>query len=99
MIRATTAPSLIRGTEGSGFTPDEVGAIYAANWERDLSQAHPSLGNVILAWKTMKVAVHEGRLHEAEMRGFQGAIQHLIESAARNFKGFLDATSYGGYQA
>jgi hypothetical protein len=96
--------SVVQGLEGSGFTPDEIGAIYAANWERDLSQAHPGLGNVILAWKSVKVAAYEGRLTEADIAGFQGACQSVLEQAlagfaqTRSFDGFLNATAYGGYQ-
>ncbi len=96
--------SVVQGLDGSGFTPDEIGAIYAANWERDLSQAHPALGNVILAWKTAKVAAYEGRLTEADIAGFQGACQSALEQAlevfatTKSFDGFVNATSYGGYE-
>jgi hypothetical protein len=96
--------SVVEGLEGSGFTPDEIGAIYAANWERDLSQAHPSLGNVILAWKSVKVAAYESRLTEVEIAAFQGSCQSVLEQAllgyaqTGNFDGFMNATAYGGYQ-
>ena len=96
--------SLVAGLAGSGFTPDEVGAIYAANWERDLSQAHPSLGNVILAWKSMKVAAYEGRLTEADTAAFQGSCQTVLETVllelatTHKLDNFLNATAYGGYQ-
>ena len=96
--------STVQGLEGSGFTPDEIGMIYAANWERDLSQAHPALGNVIVAWKSVKVAAFEKRLTEGDMAHFQGACQAVLESAIESMRAtggtdaFLDATAYGGYQ-
>jgi hypothetical protein len=96
--------SLVGGLEGSGFTPDEIGMIYAANWERDLSQAHPALGNVILAWKSVKVAAYEGRLSDADIAAFQGACQSVLEQAllvratTGSFDAFMEATAYGGYQ-
>jgi hypothetical protein len=78
--------------------------IYAANWERDLSQAHPSLGNVILAWKSVKVAAFEKRLTDGDIAHFQGACQTVLETALNSIlttgsaDAFLDATAYGGYQ-
>jgi hypothetical protein len=96
--------SVVDGLEGSGFTPDEIGAIYAANWERDLSQAHPSLANVILAWKSAKVAAYEGHLTEAHVAAFQSSCQAVLEQVTTialttgSVDAFLDATSYGGYQ-
>ena len=96
--------STVQGLEGSGFTPDEIGMIYAANWERDLSQAHPALGNVILAWKSLKVAAFEKRLTEGDIAHFQGSCETVLESALASIMAtgsadaFLDATAYGGYQ-
>ena len=96
--------STVQSLEHSGFTPDEVGMIYASNWARDLSQAHPSLGNIIIAWKTVKIAAYEGRLTESEIGAFQIACTRPLEVAAAEFAttqsldGFLNATAYGGYE-
>jgi uncharacterized protein DUF4157 len=90
--------SVVEALDGSGFTADEIGAIYASNWERDLSQAHPSLANVILAWKSVKVSAYQGRLSEADIAGFQGACQSVLEQLLANFDGFMAATSYDGYE-
>ena len=81
-LRPALPPHLDRaGTGGLGLHADEIGMIYAANWERDLSQAHPALGNVIVAWKSVKLAAFEKRLTEGDMAHFQGACQAVLESA------------------
>jgi hypothetical protein len=91
--------SLVDGLKGTGFTADEVGAMYAANWERDLSQAHPGLGNVILAWKAIKVATSERRLKAEDIGRFQGACQSVAAAfASQGFDKFASATSSGGYR-
>ena len=85
-----------------GFTPDEIGAIYAANWERDLSQAHPSLGNVILAWKQVKLAAANNERTPASVgaaeAGFNSAVENVLESVNHDgIDKFMLARSYGGY--
>jgi Domain of unknown function (DUF4157)/Heterokaryon incompatibility protein Het-C len=85
-----------------GFTPEEIGAIYAANWERDLSQAHPSLGNVILAWKQVKLAAAADdrtpqSVSTAES-GFNDAVKNVLEAVEKDgVDKFMLTRSYGGY--
>lgn len=91
--------SVVDGLAGSDFTPEETGLIYAANWERDLSQAHPALGNVILEWKAAKVAAAEGRLTDAEINGFQDACRKIADTALSSKVGDLaSGEAYGGYK-
>ncbi|GAA1667971.1 hypothetical protein GCM10009745_07940 [Kribbella yunnanensis] len=90
--------SVVNGLEGSGFTPDEIGLIYAANWERDLSQAHPALGNAILEWKAVKLAAKDGRLTNTEITAFHNACQAIIDAALADPGKLADSTSYGGYK-
>jgi Domain of unknown function (DUF4157)/Heterokaryon incompatibility protein Het-C len=85
-----------------GFTPEEIGAIYAANWERDFSQAHPSLGNVVLAWKQVKLAAADNERTPQSVSvaetGFNQAIQNVLESVEHDgVDKFMLARSYGGY--
>lgn len=83
--------SVVDGLAGSDFSADEIGLIYAANWERDLSQVHPALGNVILEWKAVKLAAHEGHLTETGITAFHRACQAVLSAG----KGLLSTTSYG----
>ena len=53
--------ALVHGLRGTGFADDDIGRIYAANWERDMSQAHPALATVAIRWKEIKMAAIEGR--------------------------------------
>jgi hypothetical protein len=91
--------SLVDGLKGSGFSADEIGKIYAANWERDLSQAHPDLGNVILAWKSLKIAAYEQHIKSDDVTHFQDACQTLLEhvvvalATKGGFERFKNATS------
>jgi hypothetical protein len=91
--------SVVEGLEQSQFSDTEIGAIYAANWERDLSQAHPALGAIILAWKSCKIAAFEGRLTQADIDKFDGTIISLMTLAmTANGRAALTANqAYGGY--
>ncbi|MFC9689992.1 DUF4157 domain-containing protein [Kribbella sp. NPDC056951] len=90
--------SVVNGLEGSGFTPDEIGLIYAANWERDLSQAHPVLGNAILEWKAVKVAAKDGRLTNTEITAFHNACQAIVDAGVADPAGLFAGSAYGGYK-
>src|SRR4051794_8076341 len=59
----------------AGFTSGDLGAIYAGNWERDFSQAHPALGAVVLAWKDLQRAKSEGRPLDAPAVRFRSGIK------------------------
>jgi hypothetical protein len=95
----------VEGLIGS-FSPDEIGAIYGANWERDFSQAHPAFGDVVLRWKQVKVAAFEGHLVQADVDAFRTSVATLIDLATNPFTLLSLATdmpslfteeSYGGY--
>jgi hypothetical protein len=97
----------VRGLVGTGFSDQEIGQIYAANWERDLSQAHPLLGNTILCWKEVKVAAYrrDAAAFERASRElrttmgtltdqvFGGGLLNIL-GGAMDIKG---GKSYGGY--
>ena len=36
------------------YSAEEIGAIYASNWERDFSQGHPDIGSAAIAWTAVK---------------------------------------------
>ncbi|MGW6282762.1 eCIS core domain-containing protein [Kribbella sp. NPDC055071] len=90
--------SVVNGLAGSEFTADEIGLIYAANWERDLSQAHPALGNVILEWKATKLAAHDGHLTDKEITNFHNACQAVLDAAISDPGGLASGQAYGGYK-
>ncbi|MCC6192602.1 MAG: DUF4157 domain-containing protein [Anaerolineales bacterium] len=89
--------SLVEGMAGSGFSPDEIGLMYAANWERDFSQAHPALAAVVLAWKGVKLAASQGNLTEAETGAFEGAVNNVVGMIPFQAKELADGRAYGGY--
>lgn len=78
------------------FSPDEIAAIYASNWERDFSQGHPDLANATLAWSQVKqyAAKHGGQPGPAA-QVFQDAIWKVVHSGLTEYKG---ETSLGGYR-
>ncbi len=87
----------------SGFTDEEIGMVYQANWERDLSQLHPSVAEVMLAWKDVKLAAispsdgRAGRVEAAEA-GFRGAASNVLSTLeSLGLDGFLETRAYGGY--
>jgi hypothetical protein len=89
--------SLVEGTQGTGFSPDEIGLMYAANWERDFSQAHPALGAVVLAWKAVKLAASAGTLTETELGAFEGAVGTVISMIPFRIGELKSGKAYGGY--
>jgi hypothetical protein len=87
----------------SGFSPEEIGMIYQANWERDLSQLHPSVAEAMLAWKDVKIAAvsdsegREQRVSEAET-GFQTASSNVLNTLEQlGLDEFLQMRAYNGY--
>jgi hypothetical protein len=89
--------SLVEGMVGTGFSSEEIGLMYAANWERDFSQAHPALGAVVLAWKSVKLAASQNRLTEAETDAFDGAVNNVIGMVPFRVGELIDGKAYGGY--
>jgi hypothetical protein len=102
--RLNTVRSLVK----TGFSDAQIGQIYAANWERDLSQAHPSLGEAIRSWKAVKVAAY--RRNESEFALASGMLRSAVASLLGQIGGpkILDdisgamilasSKSYGGYR-
>lgn len=91
--------SVVEGLAASGFSAEEIGAIYGANWERDFSQAHPALGDVVLRWKALKVAAFEGHLTQADVDAFRTSVGTVIDLATNPFTvTSLTEESYGGYR-
>jgi hypothetical protein len=70
--------SVVEGLATSGFTDEEIGQIYQANWERDFSQAHPALATVVLRWKEVKLAAARHAPLEAPIAAFEGSINQLF---------------------
>jgi hypothetical protein len=89
--------SLVEGTVGTGFSAEEIGLMYAANWERDFSQAHPALGAVVLAWKAVKMAASQNRLTEAETDAFEGSVNNVLAMIPFKIKELTEGKAYGGY--
>jgi hypothetical protein len=98
----------VHGLVGTGFSDQQIGQIYAANWERDLSQAHPVLGNTILCWKAVKVAAHRRdaaafAIASAELRQTMAQLLDLVFGGglldvAGGASDLAAAKSYGGYR-
>jgi Domain of unknown function (DUF4157)/Heterokaryon incompatibility protein Het-C len=91
--------SVVEGLDDTGFSAEEIGQIYAANWERDLSQVHPYLGNIILAWKGLKIAAIQNHLTQSEISSFEGTVEQLLNLALTpgGFDQIKKGKAYGGY--
>jgi hypothetical protein len=83
----------IRGLTGH-FSPEEIAATYAANWERDFSQGSPVIANAAIAWRALKThaADHAGDVGPAGPT-FTAAVWRVVDM------NLVDAgdTSLGGY--
>ncbi len=90
--------SLVEGMIETGFSAEEIGQMYAANWERDFSQAHPALGAIVLAWKRVKMAASQSRLTEREINAFEGSVNNLIGMIPSRVDELLNSEAYGGYR-
>jgi hypothetical protein len=82
----------------SGFTANEIGLIYQANWERDFSQGSPRVADLVLAWNEIKraAASKDDRAFSIAANDFQKALKALayvsdIETEAQR-------ESLGGYR-
>jgi len=95
------APGHHRGATVEGlagaFAPEEIGHIYASNWERDFAQSHPAVANVVLAWKTCELhaADHGGDLGDTG-EAFRDAVWTLIDADLSDVID-EDEASLGGY--
>jgi hypothetical protein len=90
--------ALVKGLEDKGFSHKEVGQMYAANWERDFSQGHPALANIVLTWKQVKMAAREGRPMQAEINTFEDSIDTVISMVPQRVLELVKGESYGGYR-
>lgn len=77
------------------FSAEEIGEIYASNWERDFSQGHPAIASATIAWTAVKnhAAKHHGDPGPAAAI-FQDAVWTVVDMD------LIDATdeSLGNYQ-
>lgn len=90
--------STVEGLVGSGFSNDEIGAIYQANWERDFSQAHPALAAIVIAWKQVKMAASQGKLTDSEINNFDGSVSNVIGMIPFRLDELSGSEAYGGYR-
>ncbi len=87
------------GMAGTGFSPEEMGAIYASNWERDFSQGHPALGNVVIHWEQVKVKAAQDRLTDADVAAFNGSVSALLDIVVSpRIRDLVGDEAYGGYR-
>lgn len=79
------------------FTAEEIGAIYAGNWERDFSQGVPEVANAVIAWQAVKNSkIKSGSVDPGAAGQFRGAAQALIDLHPASL---ATGTSLGGYQS
>lgn len=64
------------------FSSQEIGAIYAANWERDYSQVPPVVANAMLAWIAVKTHFYKSPEKTDEFKvlatKFKASIKELL---------------------
>jgi len=86
----------IRGLSGA-FSPEEIGATYAANWERDFSQGPAKIANAAIAWRALKLyaADHDGAVGPAAAV-FRDAVWEVVRMSVYEA---ATATSLGGYHS
>ena len=85
----------IRGLNGA-FSPEEIGATYAANWERDFSQGPAKIANAAISWRALKLyaADHDGAVGPAA-GPFRDAVWAVVDM---NVIEAIRDESLGGYQ-
>ncbi|ABQ92150.1 eCIS core domain-containing protein [Roseiflexus sp. RS-1] len=87
----------VHGLVGTGFSAEEIGQIYAANWERDFSQAHPALANIVLTWKAIKLAAFNRESLDPAIDRFNRAVGALLDMIPGRVSELANTQSYGGY--
>lgn len=70
-----------------GFTAEEIGMVYASNWERDFSQAIPEVGACGIAWKAVVNSAHAnaGIPGSGESERFRGTADVLFNMPPHAF--------------
>ena len=83
------------GGLASTFSAEEIGAIYAANWERDFSQGHPLIASAVIAWTAVKnhATKHDGDPGPAAAT-FRDAVWKVVDANLIS----LGSKSLGGYE-
>src|SRR5262245_3462738 len=76
------------------FSAEEIGEIYASNWERDFSQGASGFATAVLAWKAVKnhAATHRGDPGPTA-EPFRQAVLDVVNSSILT----VFDTSLGGY--
>ncbi len=86
--------STVAGLKGA-FSAEEIGDIYASNWERDFSQGNPDLASASIAWTAVKNhAVKNNGDPGPQAATFQAAVWKVVNG---NLTSAMDE-SLGGYQ-
>jgi hypothetical protein len=85
----------VAGLSGT-YSAEEIGAIYAASWERYFSQCHADIASTAIAWTAVKnhAARHAG-LGAAGV-AFQAAMRRLVKD---DLFGLINGDSLGKYHA
>jgi hypothetical protein len=84
----------VDGLAGS-FSAEEIGAIYASNWERDFSQGNADIASAAIAWTAVKNhAAKHGGDPGATAATFQAAIWKVVNGDI----GSATDESLGGYK-
>lgn len=93
--------ALREGLVATEFSAEQIGQIYAANWERDFSQGHQVFADIVASWKAIKLAAKEQRLGQAEIEAFEssaGQLEHMLSNPLSIVE-LVTSKSYHGYQA
>ncbi len=95
--RQATVEGLQAGTGDIGFTAEEIGQVYASNWERDFSQGAPEVAACAIAWKAVvqSADARGGAPDAGTCEQFKAAIDALV---ARDVKYLIETESLSGYQ-
>jgi len=77
------------------YAAQEIGEIYASNWERDFSQGHPAIASATIAWTAVKnyATTHDGDPGPAAAP-FRAAIEKVVNISIFG----ATAESMGNYQ-
>lgn len=81
------------------FSAEEIGAIYASNWERDFSQGHASIASAAIAWTAVKThfMTHNGDPGPGAGT-FQAAVWKVVDTDLLDAVMGESSTSLGGYK-
>jgi len=94
------APTHHQGATVAGlsksFSAEEIGAIYASNWERDFSQGHPDISTAAIRWTAVKnYATKHGGDVGPTAAPFTDAVWKLVNGNLADFVHGANSTSLG----